>query len=195
MAEDNKTASSKKSGSKKTADQGVSGSKKRKATEPLTGPSSKNGKKASRVGSGNLQTQDESSSSSTASLSTTAKQTTTATTTTLSKSSKTAAIIAAVNTKQQQQQQQQKTVASAVSSVASTATVTQRQINSILNEEEVRKYLSRKQMTTKELLHKFRNKTKDIISNTELCQLLKTILDKMNAKMVERDGINYLSLP
>jgi hypothetical protein len=50
-------------------------------------------------------------------------------------------------------------------------------------------------MTTKELLHKFRSKTQNAISNQELCQRLKTILDKINAKMIEKDGINYLSLP
>jgi hypothetical protein len=110
----------------------------------------------------------------------------------LSKSSKTAAIIAAVNTNKQnvpspqQQQQQNNGSSSATDKTASSSSAL------VVSEEEVRKYLARKPMTTKELLHKFRTKT---MSKEELCQRLKTILDKINAKMIEKDGINYLSLP
>lgn len=64
-----------------------------------------------------------------------------------------------------------------------------------VTEEEVRRYLSRKPMTTKELFHKFRSKTQNTMSKEELFQALKIILDKLKCKMIEQNGCNYLSLP
>ena len=52
----------------------------------------------------------------------------------------------------------------------------------------------RKPMTTKELLHKFRAKTQNSMSNEQLLDKLKTILDKLNAKMIEKNGVKYLSI-
>ena len=125
----------------------------------------KSSKKLQKTASGGLQTHDESSSSS----STSTAQT--------SKAQRTAAIIAAVQAKSSQP----------APSPAPKET-------SALTEEEVRRYLSRKPMTTKELLHKFRGKTQDKMSKEELCQNLKTILDKLNAKICEKNGVKYLSL-
>ena len=64
-----------------------------------------------------------------------------------------------------------------------------------VSEEEVRRYLSRKPMTTKELFHKFRSKTQTSLSKEELFQALKDILDKLKCKMIEQNGNNYLVLP
>jgi len=49
-------------------------------------------------------------------------------------------------------------------------------------------------MTTKELLHKFRSKTQNAMSNEELLVKLKTILDKLSAKIVEKNGVKYLTI-
>lgn len=140
---------------------------KRKATDPLQ----KTTKKFQKTASGGLQTHDESSSSS----STSTAQT--------SKASKTAAIIAAVQAKSGQ-----------TTSSGSAAAPVSAAEGSVLTDEEVRRYLSRKPMTTKELLHKFRGKTQDKKSKEQLCQNLKIILDRLNAKIFEKNGVKYLSL-
>lgn len=136
-----------------------------KLKRKATDPLQKTAKKFQKTASGGLQTHDESSSSS----STSTAQT--------SKASKTAAIIAAVQAKSGQ-----------------TAAPTPPPESTALTEEEVRRYLSRKPMTTKELLHKFRGKTQNKMSKEQLCQSLKTILDRLNAKIFEKNGVKYLSL-
>ncbi|CAF0713631.1 unnamed protein product [Brachionus calyciflorus] len=143
------------------------GKLKRKATDPLQ----KTAKKLQKTASGNLQTHDESSSSSTTSTAQT------------SKASKTAAILAAVQAK------------SGSSSQAAAPSPVQKTEGLVLNDETVKRYLARKPMTTKELLHKFRGKTQDKMTNEELCQKLKTILDKLGVIIFEKNGVKYLSLP
>ncbi|RNA22931.1 general transcription factor IIF subunit 1 [Brachionus plicatilis] len=136
-----------------------------KLKRKATDPLQKTTKKFQKTASGGLQAHDESSSSSTTSTAQTTK------------ASKTAAIIAAVQAKS--------------GNVAVPAPAPE---TSALTEEEVRRYLSRKPMTTKELLHKFRGKTQDKMSKEQLCQSLKTILDRLNAKIFEKNGVKYLSL-
>ena len=47
-------------------------------------------------------------------------------------------------------------------------------------------------MTIKELLHKLKGKTQ--LDNDQLVKSLKIILDKLKAKMIEQNGVKYLSL-
>jgi transcription initiation factor TFIIF subunit alpha len=122
--------------------------------------------------------QDESSSSSTTSSN-------------LSKSSKTAAVIAAAAAAATAASKGPSSSGPATTSPAPSAPNAS---TSLLNEEEVKRYLSRRPMTTKELLHKFRNKTQNTMTNQQLIQNLKIILDKLNAKMIEQNGVKYLSL-
>ena len=94
------------------------------------------------------------------------------------KSSKTAAIIAA-----------------ATAAKPSTTQPVPAKSNSIITEEEVRRYLSRKSMTSKELLQKFKGKTQNTMSNPQLVESLRVILDKLKCKMIDQNGVKYLSLP
>jgi transcription initiation factor TFIIF subunit alpha len=115
-------------------------------------------------------TQDESSSSSSTSAQT-------------SKSSKTAAILAAANSQQAKTSQSKPNDAAPLSD--SLASI----------EEKVRKYLSRKPMSTKELLHKLLpDKSQDKTKNQEVLNGLKVVLEKLNPKMTEKNGVKYLSL-
>ena len=53
-------------------------------------------------------------------------------------------------------------------------------------------------MTSKELLHKFRSKTQSSqnkMTNEQLVEGLRVILDKLKAKMIEQNGVKYLTLP
>lgn len=63
----------------------------------------------------------------------------------------------------------------------------------VLNEETVRRYLKRKQMTTTDLVKKFRNK-KTGINNQQLVPLLSSILKKINPDKQKVKGVTYLSL-
>lgn len=106
-----------------------------------------------------------------------------------SKSTKTAAIIAAATANKQ---------ASNGAAAASVTKSADKSDSSVLNEEEVRRYLARKPMTSKELLHKFRGKnqtSQNKLSNQELVEKLRVILDKLKAKMIEQNGVKYLTLP
>jgi hypothetical protein len=62
-------------------------------------------------------------------------------------------------------------------------------------EEKVRKYLSRKSMSTKELLHKLLpDKSQDKAKNQEVLNGLKVVLEKLNPKITEKNGVKFLSL-
>lgn len=50
-------------------------------------------------------------------------------------------------------------------------------------------------MTSKELLQKFKSKTQNTMTNQQLLDSLRAILDKLKAKMIEKNGVKYLSLP
>jgi transcription initiation factor TFIIF subunit alpha len=157
----------------------ASGKLKRKATDNL---SKEKGMKKNKTQMPNIQ--DESSSSSSTSINNN-----------LSKSSKTAAVIAAAAAATASKGPSSSSISptttttttSPISSASNSST-------SSLNEEEVKRYLSRRPMTTKELLHKFRGKTQNTMTNQQLIQNLKIILDKLNAKMIEQNGVKYLSL-
>lgn len=131
--------------------------------------------------------QDESSSSS-------------STTNLTSKSTKTAAIIAAAAaaTSSKQAVSGGHSRPTATSTITKSSTSADRSDSSVLTEEEVRRYLSRKPMTSKELLHKFRAKsqsTQNKLTNEELVEKLRVILDRLKAKMIEQNGVKYLTLP
>jgi len=108
-----------------------------------------------------------------------------------SKASKTAAIIAAAKANQQKSMGVAGGDQAENASESSLGTPTG---SALISEDEVRRYLSRTPMTTKELLHKFRSKTQNTMTNEQLLQSLKTILNKLNAKMIEQNGVKYLSL-
>lgn len=158
----------------------ASGKLKRKATDNL---SKEKSMKKNKTQTPNIQ--DESSSSST-----------TSSNLNLSKSSKTAAVIAAAAaaTAASKGPSSSGTTTTAAATTTSSAPSTSSASTSLLNEEEVKRYLSRRPMTTKELLHKFRSKTQNTMTNQQLIQNLKIILDKLNAKMIEQNGVKYLSL-
>lgn len=113
-----------------------------------------------------------------------------------SKSTKTAAIIAAAAAANSKQAGNNKTQSS--STATKSSTMADKSDSSSLTEDEVRRYLSRKPMTSKELLHKFRGKTQSAqnkMSNQQLVESLRIILDKLKAKMIEQNGVKYLTLP
>jgi transcription initiation factor TFIIF subunit alpha len=167
---------------------------KRKATDSISKTSKPSKLNKSHAASPSMPlTHDDSSSSSTTSNSnSTPNINSKSTPTPASKSTKTAAIIAAAN--------KNKSSPAAAASTSSTsppspsALTTPSGAASMLTEEEVRRYLSRKPMTTKELLHKFRSKTQNSMTNEELLVKLKTILDKLSAKIVEKNGVKYLTI-
>lgn len=66
-------------------------------------------------------------------------------------------------------------------------------VNEAISEEAVRKYLTRRPMTTTDLLKKFRSK-KTGIQNAQLVQLLAQILKKINPHKQKIKGTTYLSL-
>ncbi len=126
---------------------------------------------------------DESSSSSTTANST------------ASKSTKTAAIIAAATANKQATVRPSMNISGGAKPVGKTI---EKSDSSVLTEEEVRRYLERRPMTSKELLHKFRSKTQSSqnkMSNQQLVEALRVILDKLKAKMIEQNGVKYLTLP
>ena len=59
----------------------------------------------------------------------------------------------------------------------------------------VKRYLSRKPMSSKELLQKFKSKAQSTMTNEQIVQSLRTILDRLKPKMNEKNGVKYLSLP
>merc|ERR1712241_687283 len=61
-----------------------------------------------------------------------------------------------------------------------------------ITEEDVRRYLKRRPMTTTDLLKKFKSKTKK--NNNELVQHLANILKKVNPHKQKSKGTVYLSL-
>jgi len=127
--------------------------------------------------------QDESSSSSAT------------TSSTASKSTKTAAIIAAAAANKQAASKPQVAANGGNKTVGKSA---DKSDSSVLTEEEVRRYLERRPMTSKELLHKFRSKTQSSqnkMTNQQLVEALRIILDKLKAKMIEQNGAKYLTLP
>lgn len=64
-----------------------------------------------------------------------------------------------------------------------------------ISEEDVRRYLKRRPMTTTDLLKKFRSKTKnEKINNAHLVQLLANILKKINPHKQKVKGTVYLSM-
>ncbi len=152
---------------------------KRKATDNLA--KSKHSKKQNKAPSGGstLGQDESSSSSSTSNLN-------------QSKSAKTAAILAAV--------QQQSTTGNSNNNTGSTNNPASKPSSATsantsgITEEEVRRYLARKPMTTTELFHKFRSKTQNTMSKEEIFQALKVILDKIKFKIIEQNGVKYLSL-
>lgn len=111
-----------------------------------------------------------------------------------SKSNKTAAIIAAANANQASNGKS----AQLTPSGSKSGKEGDKQDSSVLTEDEVRRYLSRKPMTSKELLHKFRGKSQSSqnkMTNQQLVESLRIILDKLKAKMIEQNGVKYLTLP
>ena len=168
---------------------------KRKATDSISKTSKPSKLNKSHAASPSMPlTHDDSSSSSTTSNSNSTPNVK-STPTPASKSTKTAAIIAAAN--KNKSSPAANTAAAATSSTSPpspSALTTPSGAASMLTEEEVRRYLSRKPMTTKELLHKFRSKTQNSMTNEELLVKLKTILDKLSAKIVEKNGVKYLTI-
>lgn len=130
-----------------------------------------------------LQQDDSSSSSSSAAI---------------SKASKTAAIIAAAKANQQKsvegEQQPKSPGEQPSSSGAASSSTAASSSSSLISEDEVRRYLKRTPMTTKELLHKFKNKTQNTMTKEQLLECLMTILNKLQAKMTDQNGVKYLYL-
>ena len=56
------------------------------------------------------------------------------------------------------------------------------------------RYLIHKPMSSKELLQKFKSKKQSTMSNDQIVQSLRVILDKLKPKINEKNGVKYLSL-
>ena len=56
------------------------------------------------------------------------------------------------------------------------------------------RYLKHKPMSSKELLQKFKSKKQSVMSNVQIVQSLRVILDKLKPKINEKNGVKYLSL-
>merc|ERR1712083_195912 len=63
-----------------------------------------------------------------------------------------------------------------------------------ISEEDVRRYLKRRPMTTTDLLKKFKSKKQGLKNNNELVQHLANILKKINPHKQKSKGTVYLSL-
>lgn len=128
------------------------------------------------------------------------------TTSNISKSSKTAAAIAAAAAaKQSNKNPANNTTTTTTNATTSMSSKTATSSASFasggnvkdtnpISESEVRRYLERKPMTTKELYQKFRSKTQNTLTKDELLNSLKCALDKLQTKMFEKNGSNYIML-
>lgn len=157
---------------------------KRKATEDLAQSKllkkqNKNSASAPNMAVG--VNQDESSSSSTMSANNNGKSSATP----MNKSLKTAAALAAASKSHLTQSASVANTSAAAASASS---------NNPISESEVRKYLERRPMTTRELYQKFRSKTQETLSKDDLLKYLTAVLNKLDTNIVVKNNEKYLEL-